>query len=451
MVWLLPAALAGLTLLAGPLALHLLTRHRARRLPFPTLRFVQPSNTAAVRLRQPTDVWLLILRLSTVAFAVAACAQPLFVTSWRLAGWNGRVARAIVIDSSPSMKLTDGSGRVPADLAAEIARAEETNAFQATRLEAADVNEGLTRATRLLDAMPPARREIVVVSDFQQQALDPRALAAIPKEVGLRFVRAGTAPSRREWTGQPMSGWRGDRWEPTTAIDGTSTTTVWRRRADACGGLQGLSISTLARGRTGGADRLARGGGVRCAIDADRYAHRAGIRWSPRCLPSFEKAHEIRSRAVARLLESLRANELLAQASKNVEDPTDLRVSAPWTPMIRDPRGRTLVAAAEAAGELLVRTAARAGSIFAPALIRALLLSRDVAPAPDQEVNQIPDAQLDSFRREPGPVTPQSWPRADRTDARWFWTAALALLLVETWIRGRATPRRREDAHVRAA
>ena len=64
MVWLLPAALAGLTLLAGPLALHLLTRHRARRLPFPTLRFVPPSNTAAVRLRQPTDVWLLILRLS---------------------------------------------------------------------------------------------------------------------------------------------------------------------------------------------------------------------------------------------------------------------------------------------------------------------------------------------------------------------------------------------------
>ena len=236
MVWLLPAALAGLALLAGPLALHLLTRHRARRLPFPTLRFVPPSNTAAVRLRQPTDVWLLILRLSTVALAVAACAQPLFVTSWRLAGWNARVARVIVIDSSPSMKLTDGSGRVPADLAAEIARAEETNAFQATRMEAADVNEGLTRATRLLDAMPPARREIVVVSDFQQRSLDPRALAAIPKEVGLRFVRAGTAPSRREWTGaaDDRLAWRS--WEPTTAIDRTSTTTVWRRAPTSVGG-----------------------------------------------------------------------------------------------------------------------------------------------------------------------------------------------------------------------
>ena len=74
--------------------------------------------------------------------------------------------------------------------------------------------------------------------------------------------------------------------------------------------------------------------------------------------PSFEKAHEIRSRAAAHLLESLRANELLSQASKNVEDPTDLRVSPPWTPMIRDPRGRPLVAAAEGAGELLLRTAA---------------------------------------------------------------------------------------------
>ncbi len=449
MVWLLPAALAGLTLLAGPLALHLLTRHRARRLPFPTLRFVPPSNTAAVRLRQPTDVWLLILRLAIVAFAVAACAQPLFVTSWRLAGWNGRVARAIVIDSSPSMTLTDGPGRVPADLAAEIARAEETSAFQATRLDAADVNEGLTRATRLLDAMPPARREIVVISDFQQQVLDPRALAAIPKEIGLRFVRAGTAPSRREWTGQPMSGWRGDRWEPTTAIDGTSTTTVWRR-APTPVAVQGLSISTAHEEEQD----------VRIAL---RAAEAFGVPSTPtdtrvalaldgaRLPPSFEKAHEIRSRAGARLLESLRANELLAQASKNVEDPTDLRVSAPWTPMIRDSRGRTLVAAAEADGEVLVRAATRAPSIFATALIRALLLSRDVAPAPDQEVNQIRDVQLDSFRREPGPVTPQSWPRADRTDARWFWTAALVLLLTETWIRGRATPRRREDAHVQAA
>ena len=450
MVWLLPAALAGLTLLAGPVALHLLTRHRARRLPFPTLRFVQPSNTAAVRLRQPTDVWLLILRLSTVAFAVAACAQPLLVTSWRLAGWNGRVARAIVIDSSLSMKLIDGSGRVPAALAAEIARAEETNAFQATRLEAADVNEGLTRAARLLEAMPPARREIVVVSDFQAKALDSRALAAIPKEVGLRFVRAGTAPSRREWTGQPMSGWRGDRWEPTTAIDGTSTTTVWRRAAPMPGGLRGLSISASHEEEP--AVQIAVRAAEALGVPSTPTDMRIALAFDGAALPpSFEKAHEIRSRAAAHLLESLRANELLSQASKNVEDPTDLRVSPPWTPMIRDPRGRPLVAAAEGAGELLVRTAARAGSIFAPALIRALLLSRDIAPAPDQEVNQIPDAQLDSLRREPGPVTPQSWPRADRTDARWFWTAALALLLVETWIRGRATPRRREDAHVRAA
>ena len=45
MIWLVPAALAGLVLVAGPLALHLLTRHQARRLPFPTIRFVQPSNT----------------------------------------------------------------------------------------------------------------------------------------------------------------------------------------------------------------------------------------------------------------------------------------------------------------------------------------------------------------------------------------------------------------------
>ena len=84
MIWLVPAALAGFVLVAGPLALHLLTRHQARRLPFPTIRFVQPSNTAAVRLQRPTDVWLMLLRIAAVACAVAAAAQPLVLSRWRV-------------------------------------------------------------------------------------------------------------------------------------------------------------------------------------------------------------------------------------------------------------------------------------------------------------------------------------------------------------------------------
>ena len=94
MIWLVPAALAGLILVAGPLALHLLTRHQARRVAFPTIRFVQPSNTAAVRPQNPTDVWLMCLRMAAIACAAAAAAQPLLLSGWRVASWNARIARA---------------------------------------------------------------------------------------------------------------------------------------------------------------------------------------------------------------------------------------------------------------------------------------------------------------------------------------------------------------------
>ena len=54
--WLNPAALAGLALLALPILIHLLRTRQAERIPFPSLRFVLPSETAAVRLRLPADL-----------------------------------------------------------------------------------------------------------------------------------------------------------------------------------------------------------------------------------------------------------------------------------------------------------------------------------------------------------------------------------------------------------
>ena len=47
--WLNPSALAGLALLGLPILIHLLRTRQAERIPFPSLRFVVPSETAAVR------------------------------------------------------------------------------------------------------------------------------------------------------------------------------------------------------------------------------------------------------------------------------------------------------------------------------------------------------------------------------------------------------------------
>jgi len=450
MVWLLPAALAGLVLLAGPLALHLLTRHRARQIPFPSLRFVRASTTAAARLRRPTDVWLLILRIAAVACAVAACAQPLVVTGWRLTAWNARIARVIVIDGSPSMRQPDAAGRVPADLAVEIARAEEGSAVRSAQIVTGDLRDGLTRAARTFDTMPPAQREIVVISDFQSGSIDSHALAAIPTDIGLRFVRAGTSPLRREWVGPAIDGWRGDRWQAAAAVDATSTSTSWTRISGSAP-VPGLTIvaSTGEESDTQSALRAAMGFGVRSVPLQPAVT----IAFNGAAPPaSVATARQPRSQPVARLILSLRSSALLKDAARTQPTPTrDLRVSSPWQEVVRDPAGRPLVATAEADGQLLIRTSANVKSTLGAAIIRSVLVSATDAPVPDLEVIQIPDAQLDKLRRDPGPVTRQAWPRVDRTDARWFWGAALLLLLVEGWVRGRAATRPREDVDVRAA
>jgi hypothetical protein len=91
--------------------------------------------------------------------------------------------------------------------------------------------------------------------------------------------------------------------------------------------------------------------------------------------------------------------------------------------------------------------------VFVPALLRALFLARaDSAAYADQEVIQMSDQALARMGREPGPVTSQAWPRAERTDARWCWMAALGLLLVEGWVRrDRGGRQADEGADARAA
>ena len=65
--WTNPAALWALVVSAAPVIIHLLRRHRAARIPFPSLRFVRPAETSAVRLRRPSDSWLLVLRVAILA------------------------------------------------------------------------------------------------------------------------------------------------------------------------------------------------------------------------------------------------------------------------------------------------------------------------------------------------------------------------------------------------
>ena len=412
MIWLVPAALAGFVLVAGPLALHLLTRHQARRLPFPTIRFVQPSNTAAVRLQRPTDVWLMLLRIAAVACAVAAAAQPLVLSRWRVSTWNARVARVVVVDTSPSMQQPDARARIPSALAAEIARAEQVSAYQFAQIDTEDLNDGLSRAVRMLATSPPARREIVLVSDFHQGTVSSRSLGEAPPDIGLRFVRAGDLPDTREWTGPALSGWRHARWQPNVAIDSASTRVRWQSTG-ASPASSPITIATAEGEQADGRAALAAAATIgRPESDGDG---RTVVQFAGAAAPAgFDRAHEIRSPRNASILLSLRANPALDQAARSEEVTSAVAADAPWLAVTRDPSGRALVAAAESDERLLIRTSAHARSVFAPALIRALMLASGGQQAVDREVIRTTDAELARWSRQPDSVTGDAWLRSDQ-------------------------------------
>ena len=98
------AAFALLPLVLVPVIIHLLRVHRADRVLFPSLRFVQPSRSAAVHLRLPSDWLLMALRMAAAALAICAVARPIVVTNARVNRWNARTARAVVIDTSDARR-----------------------------------------------------------------------------------------------------------------------------------------------------------------------------------------------------------------------------------------------------------------------------------------------------------------------------------------------------------
>ena len=173
LAWLSPAVLWGLALVGAPIAIHLLARHQARTVPFPSLRFLGPTHLAALRRRRIEDVALLMCRLAIIALAVAALAGPVLRTSARTAGMATRVSRAIVL-----------LGEVPADRIEAVA----SGAFRSRPFRRAVLVDALDAAVRWFDAQPASSREIVVVGHMRRGEVTTADLATVPDGIGVRFV-----------------------------------------------------------------------------------------------------------------------------------------------------------------------------------------------------------------------------------------------------------------------
>jgi hypothetical protein len=456
MVWLAPRAFAALALLAGPVIVHLLTRRTARRVIFPATHFVRATQAASVALRLPSDIGLLLLRLAIVGVAVMAAARPLVMTQWRLAGWNARVSRAIVIDSSPSMSFDTARDALGGGIAGRLAAQEMQDAFEARAVTRTILTDGIERAVGWLRTVPPSRREIVVISDFQRGSLDADTLTAVPANVGIRFIRAGVPPETRRTVLPSIEGWRAGVWQATATIDAAGTRASWVRRGPA-GAPRWISVDANAADADA-ADRALRAAvspGVPAGDEGDRVLVRfAGAE------PLRPPAHPIRSAWIARAALALSSDGDTGVGSPASISDRDTGVGSPTPIENGDPTPRVTPppVVSERDGVMIVDAGVSAAALEAPAIVRAALLAVRPASIADTEAETVTltDGDLARWRRDPAPVTSaaaliggeSAGALAAESDARWFWALALLLLGVE-W-RLRRTPLQASDREVRA-
>lgn len=422
MRWLAPGAFAALALLAGPVIVHWLARRNARRVIFPATHFVRATQSAAVRLRRPSDIRLLLLRLAIVAAAVLAAAQPFVLTPWRLAGWNARVSRAVIVDQSRGLASPGVSER--------LADQETRDVFAArrpTQTNTGPVADAIERAALWLEGVPPSRREVVIISDFQAGTLDVRDLATIPADIGIRLVRAGVQPDTRRAASAPVEGWRGGVWQAATTIDAAATRVSWARTGSA-------GVPSWISASAGSADAVAADRALRAAaslgVPAGDSSHRVVVRFAG-ANPQSLQGESVRSPWIAAAAIALQRSDLM--------------------------RGVEPVAVWERNGAMIVDAPFQADALAAPAVVRAALLA--VRPAaivdPQIEVATLSDTDLARWRRDAAPVTRSAIPVADDSDARWLWLFALALLGLESRVRRRHRHRQEtssdREVHVNAA
>ncbi len=196
MIWLNALALIGLASIALPVLIHLLARGRAKRFRFPSLRFIDPSQLLPTRRARVQDALLLALRCAIVALAALALAQPVLLTASRRRAMERGIARAIIVDTSASMRRSTPSGGSALDSARRAARVMSTETEANTLIETSDPARALTGAAAWLAARYQ-RGELVVVSDFQRGQIDSNDVRRIGTDLGvtLRRIPVVSAPA----------------------------------------------------------------------------------------------------------------------------------------------------------------------------------------------------------------------------------------------------------------
>jgi len=418
MIWLHPLAWWTAAAIAVPILVHLLARRRAERIPFPTLRFIQPTRLPAMRRRAIEDLALLAIRSAIVIFAVAAFAGPLLVTSVRQAGWQARLVRAVVVAQPPGSPTADASQPVLA----------------AREFETRELPEGIRRAVAWLETAPPARRELVVAAPLTIGSLSGTDVAAVPRDVGIRFVRVGNLPAVRRVEASPLV-FATSELRRMVTLDGAATRVHEERGSAAAGWPIEIVVPPPLQRTADAALAAVLSLGVRVP-PPDRGARLVFLDGPDIGAAGSATAIHVAwiGDAVARIARDAALQEEAARVPNGLADGPVAR--PPWYVIARAADGRPLVAAAASSDKLLVVSTARAGDLLVPTLLRAVAVG--LAPAEDlsaAEILPIADSQLRAWSRSPGPPLAPRPENVERDDRRWLWGAVLLLLGVETVLR----------------
>ncbi|HYM22376.1 MAG TPA: hypothetical protein VEU08_04185, partial [Vicinamibacterales bacterium] len=368
---------------------------RAERVPFPTLRFIQPSRLAAMRRHLLADLPLLAVRLLILACAAAALAGPLVVTPRRAAAWNARLQSVVV--------------------------------------EGPELSAGLRRATKTLLSAPPGRREIVVRSTFPIGSLTAEDILNVPRDVGLRFERNGALPQSRAVNMPSILTDSGPR-ARTLTLDRSTTMTEMHAG-------QAFRLASFWPAGSTSADpslNVALSEHVLAPIEGRR------IRVIFAGDPDFEKtiasASAVTQAWMADGLASIaRDSDLRIVAHEAAAGVNDERLTkSPWLPLAVALDGRPFAVGTSAGGALTLITAAPPASLAAAIITRdALNTIGDRRVPVEAETLTIHDSQLQAWTRGPGPPPPPRLETVGTDDRRWLWIAVLMLRGLETWLRSR--------------
>jgi hypothetical protein len=159
-----PAMLLGLLAVGLPVAIHLLSRPRLRRIAWAAGRLLLKSVQQTRRRTQVEDKLLLALRCLLVAVLALLFARPAFLTDATTAAFGGEASTAIILlDDSESMGQSDG----------EQIRFEQAKAMAGDVLD--KLGAGSTCALDLVDdsireVIPKPTENLAIVRRFLEQA-----------------------------------------------------------------------------------------------------------------------------------------------------------------------------------------------------------------------------------------------------------------------------------------